>query len=328
MARRPPGAEAGPLWMRATAALAALLPYAWLRPLGSLLGALVGSLLRIRRRHVEEGLARAGIAPAAAIARGVYASLGTGLLELLWLAGRPPGALGDRFEMDPACARALADAAAQGRGVVVATAHTGNWDLSACAAAHWFAAQPEAHLARAKLSVVTKRLSWRALDRYWQRLRADRGVGLIDAEGAAARVRAALAAGGIAVLLVDQAPERASGVATLPFLGAPALHDLGPLLIAARARAPLLFILGHRAPDGRHRLELALAIDPADLRAGRASLEAGAARIAAALERFVRAHPEQWLWLHRRWKGAAATAPRRAAPPGTARPPRPTEAHP
>jgi len=76
-----------------------LLPYGWLRLLGAALGLLAGSVLRIRRRHVEASMRAAGVAEARAVARAMYASLGVGLLELLWLAGRPPGALGDLFEI-------------------------------------------------------------------------------------------------------------------------------------------------------------------------------------------------------------------------------------
>jgi KDO2-lipid IV(A) lauroyltransferase len=291
--------------MRAAAALVALLPWRVLGAIGAAIGLLAGSVLRIRRRHVEASLAAAGIAPAAAVARRMYASLGTGLCELLWLAGRPPEALAGRFEMAPAAAEALRNAAARGRGVVVATAHTGNWDLTACAAARWLLEDPAAPAGRRALTVVTKRLSWRALDRYWQRLRAERGVILRDAAGAATEVRDALAAGGVVALLVDQAPERTSGVTTLPFLGRPARHDLAPVLLAARAKSPIVVLLGHRRADGRHVLELAEAIMPEELR-GRGGIEAAARRIAAAVERFVRERPEQWLWLHRRWKGVGA----------------------
>jgi Kdo2-lipid IVA lauroyltransferase/acyltransferase len=276
--------------MRAAAAAVALLPWRWLGAFGAALGMLAGSVLRIRRRHVEGSLQAAGIAPAASIARRMYTSLGTGVFELLWLAGRPGDALDDRFTMTPAGGEALARAAARGRGVVVATAHTGNWDVSACGATRW--------IARAlglRVTVVTKRLSWRALDRYWQHLRAERGVRLVDAPGAAA-------AGGVVALLVDQAPERASGVATLSFMGRPARHDLAPALLAARAKAPILVMLGRRGADGVHRLELCETIEPEALRGGPRAIEAATARIAGAVERFVRAQPEQWLWLHRRWK--------------------------
>jgi KDO2-lipid IV(A) lauroyltransferase len=287
--------------MRARAWALARLPRRWLPILGSALGLLAGSLLRIRRRHVETSLRLAGLEPAGALARGVYASLGTGVFELLRMAGRPDEPTAAVFEMSPESAAALERAGALGRGIVVATAHTGNWDLTACGAAEWLA-QRRPQTRAPSLTVVTKRLSWKALDRYWQRLRADRGVALVDAEGAGTAVREALRGGGVVGLLVDQAPERASGVAILPFLGRPARHDLAPVLLAARARVPLLVMAGHREPGGRHRLELLDTLDPADLRGGRDSVERAAGRISAALERFVRARPEQWLWLHRRWK--------------------------
>lgn len=287
--------------MRAVASLLGWLPWRVLGVVGAAVGWLAGSVLRVRRRQVEEALRAAGIAPAPAIARRMYASLGTGLCELLWLSARPPAAIEPYFRLDPECAAALREAAARGRGVVVATAHTGNWDLAACGAARWFAMDPEAPPGRRAITVVTKRLSWRALDRYWQRLRAERGVRLVEPSGAAAAVRAALAEGGLAALLVDQAPERASGVSVLPFLGRPARHDLAPALLAARARAPIVVVLGRREADGRHALGLGCVIAPEELRAP-GGVPRATATITAALERFVRARPEQWLWLHRRWK--------------------------
>jgi Kdo2-lipid IVA lauroyltransferase/acyltransferase len=285
--------------MRALAWAVARLPWGWLAPLGAGLGLVVGSLLRVRRRHVEDALRAAGVGAEAAVARGVYASLGAGVFELLWLSGRPPEALRAHFTMAPEAGAALDRALTDRRGVVVATAHTGNWDLTACGAAAWLAQRPEVP---ALLTVVTKRLSWEALDRYWQRLRAERGVALVEASGAATAVREALGGGGTVGLLVDQAPERASGVATLPFLGRPAKHDLAPVLLAARARVPILVMAGFRERGGGHRLELLDTLSPAELRGGRPVIEQATARIAAAVERFVREHPEQWLWLHRRWK--------------------------
>jgi KDO2-lipid IV(A) lauroyltransferase len=280
--------------MRAVAWAIARLPWAWLGALGAVVGWLAGSLVRIRRRQVEAALAASGFEGAPAIARAMYRSLGAGLAELLWLAGRPPAAIAPHFTMTPAAEAALARAAARGRGVVVATAHTGNWDLTACAAAEWLGD------ARA-LTVVTKRLSWRALDRYWQRLRAERGVRLVDAAGAASAVRDALAQGGVVALLVDQAPERRTGVAVLPFLARDAKHDLAPALLAARAKAPIVVLLGRRDERGHHVLEVWDEISPEEQRGKGAALRT-TARITAALERFVRAHPAQWLWLHRRWK--------------------------
>jgi len=279
--------------MHALAWAIARLPWSWLRPLGAALGFLAGSVLRIRRRHVEASLCAAGLA-AETLASRVYASLGAGVFELLWLAGRPPEAVDRYFSVSPEAAAALTRARADvGRGVVVATAHSGNWDLAACAMAR--------RIAPATLTVITKRLSWKALDRTWQSLRAARGVVLVEAEGATAAARAALGAGGVVAMMVDQVPERTSGVATFPFLGKAARHDLAPLLLAARARTPLLVLMCRRTKESHHRLELVDVLDASELR-GRGAVERAAERVAAGIERFVRDYPEQWLWLHRRWK--------------------------
>jgi KDO2-lipid IV(A) lauroyltransferase len=334
--------------MRVVMGAVGRLPYRWLGVLGALVGALVGSVLRIRRAHVTLAMARAGVERPGRAASGMYASLGRGLFELLWLGGRPREEP-LRVVIDEASAERFAQALARGRGVVVATAHTGNWDLTACAAAAWIGARagqrgggdggqsraPGAALRTtfrsdprggdggqsrapgaapadpleglggaphvgARLHVVTKRLSWRALDRTWQHLRAARGIGLIDAHGAARRVLRALGAGDVVAMMVDQVPERGSGVSVLPFLGAPARHDLAPVTLAARAGAPIVVVLGRRAEDGRHVIEVAAVLEP---HATREAIIDATAHIARLLEQFVLTYPDQWLWMHRRWKG-------------------------
>jgi len=292
----------GPLWMRLVARLVGLLPYSALRSFGAALGALVGGLVRVRRRHVESAMQRAGVLSPRRAAAAMYGSLGAGLFELLWTAGRPAEPLASRLVVSPRAADLFERALARGRGVVVATAHTGNWDLAACAAAAWLSTRAGPSGRAPALHVITKRLSWRALDRTWQTLRAERGVLLVDARGASSRVREALARGDVVAMMIDQAPERAAGVAELPFLGAPAWCDLAPVLLAARARAPVVVAFGRRRDDGLHELDAFDLIEPEAL-ASRNDVVTVAARITDALASFVLTHPSQWLWLHRRWKG-------------------------
>ncbi|TKD12092.1 lysophospholipid acyltransferase family protein [Polyangium fumosum] len=288
------------MWL--VARLVGLLPYHALRSFGAALGAFVGGLLRVRRRHVESAMARAGVPAPRRVAAAMYGSLGAGLLELLWTAGRPKAPLASKLVVSPRAAEFFARALARGRGVVVATAHTGNWDLSACAAAAWLREHVGPSGRAPALHVLTKRLSWRALDRTWQHLRAERGVLLVDARGATARVRGALAGGDVVAMMIDQAPERAAGVAQLPFLGAPAWCDLAPVLMASRARAPIVVAFGRRRDDGLHELDAFDLIEPEAL-ATRTDVVHVAARITDALASFVETYPAQWLWLHRRWKG-------------------------
>jgi KDO2-lipid IV(A) lauroyltransferase len=185
------------------------------------------------------------------------------------------------------------------KGIVVATAHTGNWDLVACASAK-----------RLPLAVVTKRLSVAWLDRFWQKERAAWGIELLHGEGAFRAAARAIASRRSVALLVDQAPERKAATLRTSFMGETAYCDLMPALLAARTGAPLVLALGRRESDGTHTIDVPLVLEPPP-RPSRAWVEAATQSINAALERFVRADPAQWLWLHRRWKPLPA-APGRA----------------
>ncbi|HEU4537394.1 MAG TPA: hypothetical protein VFS00_24910, partial [Polyangiaceae bacterium] len=209
------------------AALVARLPYRALGPLGALVGLLVGGVLRVRRAEVVGRLRGAGYARPSAIAGAMYRSLGRGLFELLWAGGRPGRPLGGHVRLSE---RAIARLAAlEGRGAVLACAHTGNWDLAACAVAE---TRP--------LLVVTKRLRVRALDGLWQGLRRGRGVSLVSGRGSIGRALEALGAGSLVAIMIDQAPEGRGRALVHPFLGLPARHDRLAAALAARSGRPML----------------------------------------------------------------------------------------
>jgi KDO2-lipid IV(A) lauroyltransferase len=110
-------------------------------------------------------------------------------------------------------------------------------------------------------------------------------------------------------MMIDQAPTRAAGMIEAPFLGRNALHDPGPAALAARAGVPFLVAFGRRLPDGSHLVDVPLVLTP-EPRAGRSFVERATLAAAAALEQHVREAPEQFLWLHRRWKQPPARGTR------------------
>jgi KDO2-lipid IV(A) lauroyltransferase len=260
-----------------------------LRIFGALLGWLAGSVFRIRREHVEDSMRAAGIARPAREARAMYASLGMSALEFLWMAIRGARVL-ECAGFDPLSRERWNDALEQGRGVVVAASHTGNWDLAACAVAQ-----------EVELLVVTKRLRVGWLDRFWQGTRAALGVTLVDADGALGRGRAVLRRGGAVAMMIDQVPLSSRHASRVEFLGRSAATDRAPAALAASARAPLVVIAAWRDPRGRQVLQLLDVLHPPSRPSP--SWVVDATRSATlALDRFVRARPSQWLWLHRRWK--------------------------
>ena len=256
--------------------------------LGALLAWFVGGVLRVRAAHVIASLDRAGIPEARAVARGMYRSLGTGVFELVQLSLRPrtPASV---LGLEAVVAKLRERA--RGSGVVVATAHTGNWDYAACALAQ-----------QVELTVITKRLSVSWLDRWWQGLRAGRGVRLVQVGNAARHSLAALARGAWVASMIDQAPERARATASVGFLGAEVDVDLAPALLALRARCPMVVAFPKRTREG-HAVELLGVLEP-PAGAGRDWAPFAMREATRLLEQFVRRYPEQWLWMHRRWKRA------------------------
>lgn len=281
------------IW-RALAWLIARLPYAWLAPLGAALGWLVGSVLRIRRSHVENAMRTSGVA--VEHAAGMYVSLGAGALEFLWLAGRGQSAV--RFEdivaFDGGSREVIGALHEAGAGFVFAGSHTGNWDLAACAIAH-----------ELPLLVVTKSLSARGIDAFWQGTRASYGVDLCLAHGAIARGRAALEQGGAVVMMIDQVPlARRHGIET-EFLGRTAFVDKAPATLAAKAGSPLVVAASRRDENGIHRIAVLDVIAP-PAHAGPAWIREATVRATRALDAHVRNYPSSWLWLHRRWRTPAS----------------------
>ena len=274
------------------AAIVGRLPFPFLSRPGAALGWLAGCALRIRRAHATAALRRAGVDHPHQVARRVYRNLATNVFEFLWLSAHDQDDLTSLIQVDPEQWARVQACLARGRGAVVATAHTGNWDLLACAMA-----------SRVPLTVVSKHLSWRSADTLWQRSRARRGVSIIEAQGALQAGARVLRDGGVIAFMIDQAPERRTGIVRLPFLGAPAWHDAAFAVLALRYRAPVVVVTSERTPEGRHVLRIEEIIEPADGRS-RTWVEETCRRASQAIERFVREHPSQWLWLHRRWKDA------------------------
>lgn len=268
----------------------ARLPWSALRPLGAALGFLAGSLLRIRRRQVEQAMVSGGVSGPRRAARAMYRSLGVSVFEFLWLAGGDARRLARAVHVDEGSERAIEQVRALGRGVILCATHTGNWDLAACAMAQ-----------RIPLLVITKRLRVRWLDRFWQSTRSGYGVRLCEAASALREARAMLRAGGAVAMMIDQVPLRRRHAIPVDFFGRTAHADKAPAALAATTGAPLVVAGSRRGDDGRHHLSvLDVMIPPSG--AGGDFVADATRRATCALEAFVRRHPSEWLWLHRRWR--------------------------
>jgi Kdo2-lipid IVA lauroyltransferase/acyltransferase len=190
-------------------------------------------------------------------------------------------------------------AVAAGQGAIVATAHLGNWDLAACAQA----------LAGRKLTLLSRSLTNRGLDQYWMERRGGLGLEIVEENTRLEALAAVVRRGGTLVLLIDQATPPEQGGVPLDFLGRPAWTTRLPALLALRTGAPLFPVFVDSAA-GRHVVRVEEPVRPPEGEGTVADRALAMTRaLNARLEARVRAAPEQWLWLHRRWKEFRPAAP-------------------
>ncbi|MDL2316114.1 DUF374 domain-containing protein [Desulfovibrio sp. OttesenSCG-928-A18] len=193
--------------------------------------------------------------------------------------------------------------------IVIATAHLGSWELMPGLSTDLV---PER-----EGMVVVRRQKDPELNRLIASMRGARGMRVIDHRQASAVVLPGLRAGGVAAFLVDHNSNRKEAV-FLPFLEDTAAVNVGPAILALRAKATVfpVFLIRDDKPAmepaaegavmsarGSHILYILPPLRTAELRG---SIEERTRAVAVfytqAVERMVRAHPEQWLWMHQRWK--------------------------
>lgn len=282
--------------------LAGSLPEVVRNHTGSALGAVTGDGLRIRRALVEENLRQAfpdrDEAWRERVARDSYRHLGREALTILALGARSAAEIRERTPITGW--DRLSAAIDRGKGVVMATAHFGNWELGGASLA----------VRGVGVDAIVQRQSNPLVDRDIVSVREAMGVRVIDRRDAAKRVLGSLREGRVIGFVADQDARR-SGV-FVPFFGRPASTHRGPALFAIRSGAPLFLGVAPRGPDGAYHCRVH------EIEADRSGpLEEAIVRLTAAfthkLEEEIRLAPEQYFWLHRRWKTRPAADPQSAA---------------
>jgi len=286
--------------LRAMAAV--LRPFGWRA--ASAAGAAVGHLVyrpfRLRADRVERAI-RACFpafdeAQVVATARESYVGIGRVMFESVFLS-RATGA-----EVRAAFAgvegrEALDAALAQGRGVILAAGHLGNWELTAA----WLSAFGY------PVDGIAMHMANPLADRFFQRTRERLGMRVIWDDRAVREVPRALKAGRTIGFMSDQS---AKGLAAtiVPFFGRPARTPRGAAVFALRGDVPIVFVATLRRPDGRYvqHFESVPVVRTGDREA---DVDATVRAYTAVLERLVREHPGQYFWQHRRWKGQPADTP-------------------
>ena len=182
-------------------------------------------------------------------------------------------------------------ARAKGRGVMLLTAHLGNWELGALA--HGAAVGP--------LHVMVRPIRNRLVDRLVERLRCSHGNRVISKTKAAREVLRVLRANGTVGILADQnaMPEEAVFV---EFFGRVASANKGFAQLAIRSGAAVIPATAcWDARTMRHVVSYGPEIEVVRTADSEEDVRDNTQAFQRVLEDRIRAHPEQWLWMHRRW---------------------------
>lgn len=181
------------------------------------------------------------------------------------------------------------------RPCIIVAAHLGAWELLGGLL----------HLLdkHAHKQVVVKATHDVAMHRVIKRLRSHSSVHILEHEQAAAKVIRNLRNNGLCAFLVDHNCRREEAV-FLPFMGKTAAVNIGPAMVALRGKAMVWPVFLVRDQSGeRYHLHHEPPLDVNQLTGDRQEkIKAIAMFYTQAVERHVRMYPEQWFWMHRRWK--------------------------
>jgi len=281
-----------------------LLPIRHVRAMGRAIGSLFYRLSKRReialdnlRQAYGEQLEQSEVER---IAREMFRQFGQSAIESIWMRGRlTPERLAEMVHFENA--DALHEALARGRGAILVTAHMGNWELVGHAIANEFGSAWS----------IASPLRNPYVDRYLNRFREEAGQRVIEREGALKAMLRVLHDGELMVMLVDQHAH--SGGIEVKFFGRNAWTVTAPAAMAVRTGCPVAIGYCCRDESGLHHravIQEVVEFEPTGDREH--DVRRATEYITQRIETFIRKHPEQWLWLHRRWKPGPLEHPKGA----------------
>ena len=180
----------------------------------------------------------------------------------------------------------------RGKGVLVLTGHLGAWELSSFF--HSLVGYP--------MGLVIRRLDNPLVDSFVNRIRCLHGNRVIHKDDFARGLIAAMRHGETVGILMDTNMTPPQGL-FVPFFGRPACTAAGLARIALKTGAAVLpgFLLWD-SPTQAYRLTFGPPLTLTSTGNSEADALANTAMFAAVTEQYIRRNPDQWLWMHRRWK--------------------------
>jgi len=188
----------------------------------------------------------------------------------------------------------LEEALKKKKGVLALTCHMGNWELLCQAISQ----------TGLKNSILYRKLDFQPLDKFMLEIREQYGTTLIPLKGASRRIDGLLAQGQVVGTLLDQNVDWYEGC-FVDFFGRPACTNRGVASLVIRTGAPVVPMFISRQ-DGKYIIEFLPEVPLILTGDTTKDLEINTQNYTSAIETMIRKCPDQWLWLHNRWKTPAS----------------------
>jgi KDO2-lipid IV(A) lauroyltransferase len=255
---------------------------------------LSGRLRRVGERNLELALPGLPLQDRGAILRRVYRHLGWQLVEFCrmprYTAENTRGWIRTEGLENYLAARD------RGKGVFVLTGHLGAWEISSFY--HSLMGYP--------MDMVIRRLDNRPLDEYVNRIRCLHGNRVLHKDDFARSLLTAMRSGETVGILMDTNMTPPQGIFA-KFFGIEACTASGLARVALRTDAAVLpGFLVWEPGEGRYVLHFGPELQFSHSEDTEADVLAATQQCNDVLERWIRRYPDQWLWIHRRWKTRSA----------------------
>ncbi len=264
----------------------------------SLLGSAMYSLVPVRRRIVMENLRqvfgdRLSEPDLHRLARCFYSHFAKTIAENLAMLVSSERRIAG--QVDVIGVEHVLKAAEQGKGVLILTGHFGNWELLAVATMLQFKKYQN------RFHVIRKSLTPGLEDMVFGRFRKA-GLRIISPVNALTSVFDALEKNDVVIFIMDQHAVLGSKAIAVEFFGREAGTNRSLALVARKSGAPVVPASSYRQPDGRHVMQFHPPLEWISADSSREEIYRNTLGYNQVLEKFVLDHPDQWLWMHRRWK--------------------------
>ena len=221
-----------------------------------------------------------------ALIRRVFQSFGRSLMEFLKAPSMSTAQIKKIVRADSYAT--VEGVLARGKGMILLAAHFGNWELLARRAA----------LEGYEFAVVARQSHDPEFNKITDGIRANGGYTVLPRGDSPRAILKRLRANGIVAILPDQKSEDVF----VPFFGRLAGTVAGPAVLSLKTGAGIVPMFCPRQPDGTYRVEILPEIDTTPTGDADADIHRIMADVTRVIEEVVRRYPDQWLWLHDRWR--------------------------